>query len=100
MITFKISKFVARYDLEPIYSADGSDKLHYVVDIYQREDYFFPIVRRRDYFCIFPTKINELCEEELLIYDIVEEWEAIHGVTEEEVLKKVMSKIEQVQKGL
>jgi len=55
----------------------------------------FPIVRRRDYFCISLTKLSELCEEELLIYDIVEEWEAIHGMTEEEVLQKVISKIEQ-----
>ncbi len=32
MTTFKISKFVARYDLEPIYSVDSSEKLHYVID--------------------------------------------------------------------
>lgn len=94
MTTFKISKFVARYDLEPIYSVDGSEKLHYVIDIYQHENCFFPIIRRRDYFYIYPTKINELCEEELLIYDITEEWETIKGVTEEEVLQKVMLKLE------
>jgi hypothetical protein len=46
MTTFKISKFVARYDLEPIYSVDSSEKLHYVIDIYQRENCFFPITRR------------------------------------------------------
>lgn len=96
MTIFKISKFVARYDLEPIYSVDGSEKLHYVIDIYRRENCFFPIIRRRDYFCIYPTNFNELCEEELLIYDITEEWEAIEGVTEEEVLQKVMLKLEQL----
>ncbi|MDP3561339.1 MAG: hypothetical protein Q8R83_04080 [Legionellaceae bacterium] len=94
MITFKISKFVARYDLEPIYSVDGSEKLHYVVDIYQRENHFFPIVRRRDYFCIYPTKLSELCEEELLIYDTTEEWEMLRSETEEDVLQKVISKIQ------
>jgi len=95
MITFNISKFVARYELEPIYSVDRSEKLHYVVDIYQRAGYFFPIVKRRDYFCIYPTGLKELCEEEILIYDINEEWEAMHGMTEEEVLQKVMKKIDQ-----
>ena len=96
MKPFKISKFVARYALAPIYSVDGSEKLHYIVDIYQRESYFFPIVNRRDYYCIYPTKINTLCEEELLTYDSNEDWEMIHGLTEEEVLQKVMSKIEQL----
>lgn len=95
MIKFKISKFIARYDLEPIYSVDGLEKLHYVVDIYHRDSYFFPIVRRRDYFRIYPAKIDELCEEELLIYDTLEEWESIREISEQDVLKKIISKIEQ-----
>lgn len=94
MTTFKFYKFISRYELEPIYSVNGDQKLHYIIDIYLDEKLFFPRVSRRDYFCIYPVGINELCEEELFIVDEVEEWEKLKGTSEEDVLKKVISKIE------
>lgn len=95
MTAFKISKFVARYELEPIYFSDGEQKLHYIIDIYRDEDSFFPKVLRRDYFRIYPIGIEDLCEEELLVFDVFEEWEAIKGDSEAEVMKKVILKIEE-----
>ena len=59
-----------------------------------RQKYFFPKVSRRDFFCIYPTGINELCEEELFVVDEFEEWEKIKSMNEEDVLQKVISKIE------
>ena len=44
MTTFKISKFVSRYEVEPVYFADGEQKLHYIIDIYRHEESFFPKV--------------------------------------------------------
>ena len=95
MIIFKLSKFISRYELQPIYSIDGEHKLHYVIDIYRDEKFFFPRIRRRDYFCIYPVGIDSLCEEELLIFDDAEEWEKLRGDSEDEVLTKVKAKIKQ-----
>ena len=95
MTKYKVSKFVSRYELDPVYFADGETKLHYVIDIYQREDSFFPKVLRRDYFRIYPVGIDELCEEELLVFDVFEEWEELKGNSEEDVVKKVLLKIEE-----
>ena|SRR3990167_1576309 len=95
MITFKLSKFISRYEFQPIYSVDGEHKLHYVIDIYRDEKCFFPRIRRRDYFCIYPVGIEELCEEELLVFDDADEWEKLQGDSEDEVLKKVKTKLEE-----
>lgn len=97
MTTLKFSKFISRYESEPIYSVDGVHKLHYVIDIYHNGKYFFPKVSRRDYFCIYPTGTDALCEEELLVFDVLEEWEKLKGNCEEEVLKRVALKIEKNQ---
>ena len=95
MISLKISKFIARYELEPVYFVDGEQKLHYVVDIYRNDKFFFPKVMRRDYFRIYPVGIDDLCEEELTVFDVFEEWDEIKGISEEEVLEKVMFKIKE-----
>lgn len=95
MTMLKISKFVARYELEPHYFSDGEQKLHYIIDIYRNEDGFFPKVLRRDYFRIYPVGIEELCEEELLVFDVFEEWEELKGNSEDEVMKNVVLKIEE-----
>lgn len=93
MITFKLFKFISRYKLQPIYSVDGEHKLHYVIDIYRDEKYFFPRIRRRDYFCIYPAGIDDLCEEELLVFENADEWENLQAASEDEVLDKVKRKI-------
>lgn len=95
MINLKVSKFISRYELEPIYSADGSQKLHYVIDVFFDGEKFFPQVKRRDFFCIYPEKIKELCDEELLVFDNMEDWGKLSGSSEDEVLNKVKSQIEQ-----
>lgn len=94
MTAFKLSKFVSRYELQPLYSVDGTQKLHYVIDIYFCDSYFSPRVKRRDYFLLYPVGVNELCEEELLIFDDTEEWETITADTEEELIQKIISKLE------
>ena len=94
MTSLKFYKFISRYELEPIYSVSGDQKLHYIIDIYLDDKQFFPRVSRRDYFCIYPAGIKELCEEELFVVDEVDEWEKIKGTSEDDVLKKVKLKIE------
>ena len=94
MTAFKLSKFVSRYELEPLYSVDGTQKLHYVIDIYFVDNYFSPRVKRRDYFLLYPLGVNELCEEELLVFDNTEKWEMINAENEKDLVQKIISKLE------
>ena len=75
-------------------SVDGTQKLHYVIDVYFCDNYFSPWIKRRDYFLLYPVGIDELCEEELLVFDTTEEWEMINADTEEELVQKIIYKVE------
>lgn len=91
---FKVSKFVARFDVE--INSDDCSPWHYVIDIYQIDQYFYPKVARWESFCITPAATDlTVCQETMLVKDEFTDWESMVYSSETEVKQQVIELLKQ-----
>ena len=89
---------VARYELEPYYSNDGTEKFHYVIDVFCVDSkQYYPRVYRYDYFNVRPSSGRpEAATEEMLVVDDTEEWRAFEADSINAVIDRVLLTIEKI----
>ncbi len=75
-MNFKVSNFVARFDIE--INGDDCAPWHYVIDIYETDQYFYPKVSRWEFFLITPAATDlTVCEEKMLVKDDFTDWDCM-----------------------